>query len=103
MTLHRSLPLLAALAGGLVVLGSHVSSPRAQDTGEAADETKPYSIAEDGAVDWTIYNGYRRYNSICYTSHGPPDLASSSARTLPYSRQALPPTYSLISSLTGGR
>src|SRR3546814_3755425 len=82
MTLHRSLPLLAALAGGLVVLGSHVSSPRAQDTGEAADETKPYSIAEDGTVDWPIYNGYRRYNSICYTCHGPDGLGSSFAPNL---------------------
>ena len=32
-------------------------------TAAAADEEKPYKIAEDGTVDWPTFSGFRRYNS----------------------------------------
>lgn len=43
----------------------------------AAEEEKPYHVAEDGTVDWPTFSGFRRYNSVCHTCHGPDGAGSS--------------------------
>jgi methanol metabolism-related c-type cytochrome len=48
----------------------------AQETA-SAEEEKPYKIAEDGTVDWPTFSGFRRYNSVCHTCHGPDGAGSS--------------------------
>ncbi len=50
--------------------------------GQAQDEEKPYSISEDGVIDWYTYNGFRRYHSECHVCHGPDGLGSSFAPAL---------------------
>ena len=48
----------------------------------AQDEEKPYSITEDGVIDWYTYSGFRRYHSECHVCHGPDGLGSSFAPAL---------------------
>jgi methanol metabolism-related c-type cytochrome len=50
--------------------------------GTAQDEEKPYSISEDGVIDWYTYSGFRRYHSECHVCHGPDGLGSSFAPAL---------------------
>lgn len=47
-----------------------------------SDEEKPYSIAEDGTVDWYTFSGFRRYHAECHVCHGPDGLGSSFAPSL---------------------
>lgn len=63
----------AALVG---LMGAQIMEGRAQETA-ATDEEKPYKIAADGTVDWPTFSGYRRYNSVCHTCHGPDGAGSS--------------------------
>lgn len=78
----------ALLAGGLIAIGGVAfaqdksSDPANAPAAPAADEEKPYHIAADGTVDWTVYNGFRRYNGICYVCHGPDGEGSSFAPSL---------------------
>ncbi len=46
---------------------------------ETADGTPTYHIAEDGAVDWYTYSGFRRYHSECHVCHGPDGEGSTYA------------------------
>ena len=48
-----------------------------------------YHIAEDGAVDFPTYSGFRRYHSECHTCHGPDGMGSSYAPALVDSVQTL--------------
>jgi methanol metabolism-related c-type cytochrome len=41
------------------------------------DPDRPYTVTEDGTVDWYVYSGYRRYHSDCHVCHGPDGLGSS--------------------------
>lgn len=91
----------ALLAGGLIAIGGFAAAGFAQDkssapagqqpaanapaapaTPAAGDEEKPYHIAADGTVDWSVYNGFRRYNGICYVCHGPDGEGSTFAPAL---------------------
>ena len=60
-------------------MAAQVMESRAEETAAATEEEKPYKIAEDGTVDWATFSGFRRYNSICHTCHGPDGLGSSYA------------------------
>jgi len=89
----------ALLTGGLIAAGGFAAAGFAQDKSSdpaaqqpaanaapaapaAAEEEKPYKIAPDGTVDWAVYNGFRRYNGICYVCHGPDGEGSSFAPAL---------------------
>jgi methanol metabolism-related c-type cytochrome len=50
-------------------------------TARAADDPKPYKI-ENGLVDQSVYNGYRRYGESCMRCHGPDGAGSSYAPDL---------------------
>ena len=74
-----SLAFAAALCGAMV---AQVMDSRAEETAAATDEEKPYKIAEDGTTDWATFSGFRRYNSICHTCHGPDGVGSTFAPAL---------------------
>jgi methanol metabolism-related c-type cytochrome len=59
----------------VVVLGFFPGVAHAQEA--ATEEEKPYHVAEDGTVDWPTFSGFRRYNSVCHTCHGPDGSGSS--------------------------
>ena len=73
---RMSLAFAVALCGAMI---AQVMESRAQDTVAATDEEKPYKIAEDGTTDWPTFSGFRRYNSICHTCHGPDGEGSTYA------------------------
>ena len=54
-----------------------------------SSEDKPYTVSEDGKVDWYTFNGYRRYHSECHVCHGPAGLGSSFAPNLTESAKVL--------------
>ena len=69
-----------SVAFALILCGTIVAQvleSRAEETAAATEEEKPYHIADDGTVDWPTFNGYRRYNSVCNTCHGPDGAGSS--------------------------
>lgn len=37
----------------------------------------PYTVSEDGTVDWYTFSGFRRYHADCHVCHGPDGLGSS--------------------------
>ncbi len=57
----------------------------------AADEhgEKPYTISEDGKVDWYTFSGFRRYHAECHVCHGPDGLGSSFAPALTDTMKAM--------------
>ena len=55
---------------------------QAQENTAAAEEEKPYHVADDGTVDWPTFSGFRRYNSVCHTCHGPDGVGSTFAPAL---------------------
>lgn len=73
------LAVVAAAAG--VGLPGDVS---AQDA-----EEKPYSVDENGVVDWYTFSGFRRYHAECHVCHGPDGLGSSFAPALTDSLKTL--------------
>src|SRR5512144_2562331 len=46
------------------------------------DPEHPYTVKDDGTVDWYTYSGYRRYHSDCHVCHGPDGLGSTYAPAL---------------------
>jgi methanol metabolism-related c-type cytochrome len=70
-----SIALIALTLCGLSA--AQVPESRAQEDAAAAGGEKPYHIADDGTVDWATFDGYRRYNSVCNTCHGPDGAGSS--------------------------
>ena len=64
------------------ILFLETSAAHAQETVAAAGEDKPYKIAQDGTVDWATFSGFRRYNSVCHTCHGPDGVGSTFAPAL---------------------
>ncbi|MEZ5833840.1 MAG: c-type cytochrome, methanol metabolism-related [Dongiaceae bacterium] len=61
---------------------AQISATQAQEDVAAAGEEKPYKIAPDGTVDWATFSGFRRYNSVCHTCHGPDGVGSTFAPAL---------------------
>jgi methanol metabolism-related c-type cytochrome len=76
-----------ALVTGLTLFG--VVAAQAQENVAAAEEEKPYHVADDGTVDWPTFSGFRRYNSICHTCHGPDGVGSTFAPALTESLKRL--------------
>ena len=70
-------------------MAAQVMESRAEETAAATEEEKPYKIAEDGTVDWATFSGFRRYNSICHTCHGPDGVGSTFAPALTESLKRL--------------
>ena len=95
-----------ALCGMMLV---QVMESRAEETAAATDEEKPYKIAEDGTVDWATFSGFRRYNSVCHTCHGPDGVGSSYAPALAASMKSMDyPTFLAVvaegrKNMTGGK
>lgn len=67
----------------------------AQQAGKSAGEAKwqesrwmlnsgepTYRISEDGTVDWSTYEGFKRYHAECHTCHGPNGAGSTFAPAL---------------------
>ncbi len=52
-------------------------------------EEKPYSVDENGVVDWYTFSGFRRYHAECHVCHGPDGLGSSFAPALTDSLKTL--------------
>ena len=73
----------AALAAGAAAAQSTTEGTAAGAGGETAtaEEEKPY-IHENGAFDYGVYNGYRRYHAHCHVCHGPDALGSTFAPAL---------------------
>jgi methanol metabolism-related c-type cytochrome len=74
--------MLRLLGAVFILFGVMIFFPPFQNTSSSADDAQPYHIDSDGTVDWRIFNGYRRYHSICHTCHGPDGLGSSFAPNL---------------------
>lgn len=47
-----------------------------------SDDVPTFKIAEDGAVDWPTFSGFRRYHAECHVCHGPDGEGSSYAPAL---------------------
>jgi methanol metabolism-related c-type cytochrome len=60
------------IAGALIVAPAQAQS----------NEEKPYTISDDGKVDWYTFSGFRRYHAECHVCHGPDGLGSSFAPSL---------------------
>ena len=58
-----------------------LASAGPQQMATAQDE-KPYQVAADGTVGWPVFSGFRRYNSVCHTCHGPDGVGSTFAPAL---------------------
>jgi methanol metabolism-related c-type cytochrome len=86
MQFEWRLSFAVALCGMMLV---QVMESRAEETAAATDEEKPYKIAEDGTVDWATFSGFRRYNSVCHTCHGPDGVGSTFAPALTESLKRL--------------
>jgi methanol metabolism-related c-type cytochrome len=46
------------------------------------DDIPTFNIAEDGAVDWYTFSGFRRYHAECHVCHGPDGEGSTYAPAL---------------------
>jgi methanol metabolism-related c-type cytochrome len=75
---------VAAAAHGVMAQQEEQQQPAA----EPSWEEQPY-IQQDGAFDYGVYNGFRRYHAHCHTCHGPDALGSSFAPALADSMQNL--------------
>lgn len=71
----------ALLAGG--------SAPAQEAAEEPSDwEEQPY-LEQEGAFDYGVFNGHRRYHAHCHVCHGPDALGSSFAPALAESLKTL--------------
>src|SRR5919198_3850982 len=75
-------PRLACPLALLCAIVAFAALPAGDARAAAFDPEHPYSIKDDGTVDWYTYNGYRRYHSECHVCHGPDGLGSSYAPAL---------------------
>ena len=64
------------------VLALALAVPPSGPAAAQDDEEKPYSVSEDGTVDWYTFSGFRRYHAECHVCHGPDGLGSSFAPAL---------------------
>ena len=63
------------------VLAAALAGPARAANDAKDDYERPYHV-EDGKVDQSVYNGYRRYGNSCLQCHGPDGLGSSYAPNL---------------------
>ncbi len=93
---------LAALFAGAAVFGSVVAggAPEEQTVEEilatvtpiGPDEEKPYTVYKTelfDLVDFSTFNGFRRYHADCHVCHGPDGLGSTYAPALVESLKTL--------------
>ena len=85
MTLKQTLWRTFCLAAFAVALTGGLPYDVAAQDGEA----KPYSVDENGVVDWYTFSGFRRYHAECHVCHGPDGLGSSFAPALTDSLKTL--------------
>jgi methanol metabolism-related c-type cytochrome len=99
MTVKRSkISVSCACAAALItfLIGTAAQAGEAVESEDGkyydAEGEPTYHIADDGAVDWYTYSGFRRYHSECHVCHGPDGLGSSfgpalvdSLKTMSYS------------------
>jgi len=69
------------LAAGVAAICMFTTVAAQQTSNSGTSEEKPYHV-EDGKVDKSTYNGYRRYGDSCLRCHGPDGLGSSYAPNL---------------------
>ena len=69
--------LSAAVLGLTLTVTAHTAPSWATE-----EEEKPYTISEDGVVDWYTFSGFRRYHAECHVCHGPDGLGSTFAPAL---------------------
>ncbi len=82
----RIAPLAFAAA---IALLAHGGAPAQEAAEEAPDwEERPY-IEQDGAFDYGVFNGHRRYHAHCHVCHGPDALGSTIAPALAQSLKTL--------------
>lgn len=82
--------LSATLAWASCAVAAHAASPgdpaavKQDEDGYWRDKNgdPTYKVEKNGTVDFATYNGFRRYNSICNTCHGPDGAGSSYAPAL---------------------
>ncbi len=80
----RGLSTALCLASTVVLVASLAAERAAGQQAPGAEpswEEKPY-IQKDGAFDYGVYNGYRRYHATCHVCHGPDALGGSFAPAL---------------------
>ncbi|UFS66126.1 MULTISPECIES: c-type cytochrome, methanol metabolism-related [Paracoccus] len=77
-------PAVAATDGKLVLPNGQDITPDHMENGRwyTAEDIPTYKIAEDGAVDWATFSGYRRYSAECHVCHGPDGEGSTYAPAL---------------------
>lgn len=62
---------------------SHGDGAKWQDTRWVLESGEPtYRISADGTIDWSTYEGFKRYHSECHVCHGPNGLGSTFAPAL---------------------
>lgn len=74
---------------GYAVLAGFALATIAAPPKVSAQEDKPYTISDDGTIDWYTYNGFRRYHAECHVCHGPDAMGSSFAPALVESMKSL--------------
>jgi methanol metabolism-related c-type cytochrome len=77
----------AAVAGSAIAVAVHAQdniTAASEKDGKwsTADGVPTFHVAEDGAVDWYTFSGFRRYHSECHVCHGPDGEGSSYAPAL---------------------
>jgi methanol metabolism-related c-type cytochrome len=79
-----------SVASGIAVLVAGSTGAIAQEAADEAPEweERPY-IHENGAFDYGVFNGFRRYHAHCHVCHGPDALGSSFAPALAESLKSL--------------
>jgi len=74
---HGAGMMLAAVLGLALASTAFATSVKADE-----EEEKPYTISEDGVVDWYTFSGFRHYHAECHVCHGPDGLGSTFAPAL---------------------
>ena len=100
----RSRGVALGLASAVVLVAALATERAAGQQAEGEEpswEEKPY-IQQDGAFDYGVYNGYRRYHATCHTCHGPDALGSSFAPALAESLKTLSYT-DFLETVVNGR
>lgn len=66
----------------IVLTAAAVGFGSAATAQEEFDPEHPYTVSEDGNVDWYTFSGFRRYHAECHVCHGPDGMGSSFAPAL---------------------
>lgn len=82
ITICARLLFAAALAMSVGIIETTQAQDKKAADQKTQDAEKPYEIAADGTVSWPVFNGFRRFNSVCHTCHGPDGVGSTFAPAL---------------------